>query len=370
MRALAPEHLTRLTPYDPGKPIAEVRRELGIPDDVEIIKLASNENAFGPSPAGVEAARRALEEAHRYPDGGGFYLRQAIGERLGLDPRRVVLGNGSNELLELLIRAFVQAGETAVVSASSFVVYKLVLMGMGREFHEVPLAPDLGFDLDAMAAQVEADPRVKMVFLSSPNNPTGSYIGAAALTAFLARIPDDVVVIMDEAYREYVTADDYPDSLAIQADRPRTLTLRTFSKAYGLAGLRIGYGLVSEEVADVVHRLRQPFNCNAIAQAAALAALDDADHIERSRRLNIEGIGQLNAGFEALGLTPAPTQANFILVGMGRPGRPVFDALLKLGVIVRVMDGYGLPGHLRVTVGTPAENQRCLEAFAAVLGRE
>lgn len=376
MKPLAPEHLRRLKPYDPGKPIAEVRRELGIPAELEIIKLASNENAHGPSPKAVQAAARELAEAHRYPDGGGFYLRRALGERLGVDPRRVVLGNGSNELLELLIRAFVGPGETAVVSASSFVVYKLVLMGLGRELHEVPLRGDLAFDLRAMAAAVNGDPRVKMVFLASPNNPTGSYIGAEALAQFLGSIPEDVVVIMDEAYREYVTAADYPDSLAIQADRPRTLTLRTFSKAYGLAGMRIGYGIVSEEVADVVHRLRQPFNCNAIAQAAALAALDDDEHLQTTRRLNGLGIRQLEEGLRALGLQPQPTQANFILVGMGvdaagqpRTGKPIFDAMLREGVILRVMDGYGLPGHLRITVGAEAENDRCLQALADVLGR-
>ncbi len=367
MRPLAPEHLTRLTPYDPGKPIAEVRRELGLQG--EIIKLASNENAYGPSPKGVAAAQAALAEAHRYPDGGGFYLRQALGERLDLDPRRIVLGNGSNELLEILIRAFVGPDETAVLSATSFIVYKLVLLGLGREFHEVPLDESLSFDLDAMADAVLADNRTKIVFLATPNNPTGRHIGSAALDRFLGRIPEDVVVIMDEAYAEYVTADDYPDSLALQAARKRTVTLRTFSKAYGLAGLRIGYGIVSEQMADLVHRLRQPFNCNAIAQAAALAALGDVDHLERTHRLNIEGVAQLASGLEALGLSPVPTQANFVLVGLGgRKGKPLFDAMLRQGVIIRVMDGYGLPGHLRVTVGTPQENDRCLEAFATVLG--
>ncbi len=366
MRPLAPPHLARLNPYDPGKPIDEVRRELNL--EGEIIKLASNENPLGPSPKGVEAARRALEEVHRYPDGGGFYLRRALAERFDVDPRRVVLGNGSNELLEIMIRAFVGPEETAVISATSFVVYKLVLMGAGRAFAEIPLRSDLAFDLEAMAAAVNADPRVKMVFITSPNNPTGRYVGGPDLDRFLGAIPDHVVVVMDEAYAEYVTAEDYPDSLAVQVTRPRTVTLRTFSKAYGLAGLRVGYGIVSEEAADVVHRLRQPFNCNAIAQAAALAALDDHAHIERSRRLNRVGVDRLTAGFEALGLTPIPSQANFVLVGLGRPGRPVFDALLRRGVIVRVMDGYGLPEHLRVTVGTGPENERCLWAFGTVLG--
>jgi len=365
MRPLAPPHLDRIRPYDPGKPIDEVRRELNL--EGEIVKLASNENPLGPSPKGLEAARRALEEIHRYPDGGAFHLRHALAERFDVDPMRVVLGNGSNELLEIIIRAFVGSDETAVISATSFLVYKLVLMGTGRTFEEIPLRPDHAFDLEGMAAAVQADPRVKMVFITSPNNPTGRYVGQAELDRFLQAIPDHVVVVMDEAYAEYVTAEDYPDSLALQVHRPRTITLRTFSKAYGLAGLRVGYGIVAKEVADVIHRLRQPFNCNSVAQAAALAALEDHEHIERSRRLNRVGLDRLTAGFEALGLDPVPSQGNFLLVGLGRPGRPVFDALLRRGVIVRVMDGYGLPEHLRVTVGTGPENERCLWAFGNVL---
>ena len=362
MKPLAPAHVRDLVPYPPGKPIEEVRRELGI--EGEVIKLASNENALGPSPRAVEAAREAVAGVHRYPDGGGFYLKRRLSEHVGVSASRIALGNGSNDLIDLILRAFVGPDEAGVISATTFVIYRMVLQGLGRQLREVPLS-GLAYDLDAMAAAVDA--RTKVVFLATPNNPTGLHLGAAALDRFLGRIPDGVVVVVDEAYAEYVTADDYPDSVALQARRPRTITLRTFSKAYGLAGLRCGYGVASEEVVGLLDRVRQPFNCSAVAQAAALAALDDTAHIERSRRFNAEGIAQLSAGFEALGLSPVPTQANFVLVRLPRPGRPVYDALLRRGVIVRPMDGYGLPDCLRITVGTPAENVRCLDALGAVL---
>jgi len=277
---------------------------------------------------------------------------------------RVVLGNGSNELIELIVRAFVLDGEDAVISGTTFVIYKLVLRGAGRAFTEVPLN-GYDCDLDAMAAAV--GDRTKLIFIASPNNPTGKHTGKEALADLLARISPDVLVVMDEAYGEFASAADYPDTVALQESRPRLITLRTFSKAYGLAGLRCGYGIASPEIVGLLNRLRQPFNSSSPAQAAALAALGDTDHLEHSLRATRQGLARLASRLSDLGLRPVESQANFVLVDMGRPARPIFEALLQRGVIVRAMDAYALPHHLRITVGTPAENDCCLSELEQVL---
>ena len=361
MRPLGPPHLKLVSPYQPGKPISELRRELGL--EGEIVKLASNENALGPSPKALAAVERALREMHRYPDGGSWHLRAALAARTGVPPSRIVLGCGSNELIDLIVRVFVGPDDHAVIGSLGFAIYRIVLQQCGRRFSQVPFV-DCAYDLDAMADAVEDDTTV--VFIDSPNNPTGSYVGEAALRRFLGRIPDDVLVVMDEAYAELVSADDFPDSIALQAERPRTVTLRTFAKVQGLAGLRLGWGVAPEEVADLLQRARQPFNCSALAQVAGLAALDDDEHVEATRRLVSEGKAQLEAGFSALGLRWEPTQANFLLVHVGREAQAVYQAMLRRAVIVRPL-GAALPESLRITIGTARENARCLDALGEAL---
>ncbi len=361
MRPLGLPHVNAVQPYQPGKPVSELRRELGL--EGEIIKLASNENALGPSPKALAALRSAAEEVHRYPDGGAFYLKHALAERHDVPPSRILLGAGSNEHIDLVVRAFVGPEDHVVVASHGFLIYRLVCLQNDRRFTALPPL-DYRYDLDGMADAVTDETRV--VFIDSPNNPTGHYVGEAELRRFLGRLPDDVLLVLDEAYYEYVTAGDYPDSIALQEERPRTVTLRTFSKIYGLAGLRVGYSVASEEVTDFLDRARQPFNCNAMAQAAALAALDDQEHVGRTRRNNAAGIEQLTAGYEALGLSFEPTQTNFFLVHLGRPALPVFEAMLRQGVIVRPM-GQLFPESLRITIGTPADNERCLSALAVAL---
>jgi len=361
MRTLGLPHVKEVQPYQPGKPVSELRRELGL--EGEIVKLASNENAMGTSPRASEAMRAAADDMFRYPDGGAFYLKQALSDQLGVSPERILLGAGSNEHIDLVVRAFVGPDDHVVLASHGFLIYRLICLQCDRRFTAVPPV-DCRYDLDGLADAVEA--RTKVVFIDSPNNPTGHYIGEAELRAFLGRIPDDVLLVMDEAYYEYVTAADYPDTIGLQAERPRTVTLRTFSKIYGLAGLRVGYSVASEEVTDLLNRARQPFNCNAMAQVAARAALGDREHVARTLESNAAGIERLAAGYGALGLAFEPTQTNFFLVHLGRPAQPVFEALLRRGVIVRPV-GQLFPESLRITIGTPVENERCLAALAEAL---
>jgi histidinol-phosphate aminotransferase len=353
---LVPPWLASLVPYEPGKPIEEVEREYGIPNS---IKIASNENPLGPSPKAVAAIRAALGDLHRYPDGGGFALKRRLAEKLGVAPEEIILGNGSNEVLELVARAFLRPGEEAVLSEQAFVVYASVVQATAGIPRAVPLT-DFTHDLDAMLAAVT--PKTRIVFLANPNNPTGTIYRRAEFERFLARIRKDVVVIADEAYAEYVVDPEYPDSLRHRADGRLLLTCRTFSKIYGLAGLRIGYGVGPAELVEVLNRIRQPFNVNSLAQIGALAALDDDEHVERSRRVNREGMERIESGLRELGLESVPSQANFVLVRVG-DGRAVTEALLRRGVIVRPMGGYRFPEHVRVTVGTAAENDRFLVAL-------
>jgi histidinol-phosphate aminotransferase len=349
-----------LAPYPPGKPWRDTAAELGVPAS-ELMMLAANENVLGPSPRALAAAGAALGEAHLYPDGAASHLKAALARRHGVGVDHVVVGNGSNELIELLIRTFVGPQETVVTAWPSFVVYRLAAQSLGREALLAPLRNDR-FDLAALAALV--NPRTKLVFIANPNNPTGTHLSRRALATFLERIPPPTLVVLDEAYFEYASAEDYPDGIRDFAQFPRLVVLRTFSKAYGLAGLRVGYGVMDPTLAGYLERVRQPYNVSSVAQAAALAALEDREHLEASQRLVKAGLAQLERGLSALGLAPVPSQANFILVRTGRDAAGLVGALRARGVLVRDMRGYDMPDTLRITVGTEAMNARVLDALA------
>lgn len=366
-RTLALTGVRNLTPYQPGKPIDELERELGIR---ESIKLASNENPLGPSPRALEAARAQLGGIALYPDGNGFVLKRRLAEQFQVAPSRITLGNGSNEILELVARAYLAPGRNAVFSAHAFAVYPIVVQAVGAEARVAPAnGPDhpmpYGHDLDAMASLIDADTRV--VFVANPNNPTGTWLDEDAVHGFLRRVPEDTLVVMDEAYFEYVEADGYPDSSRWLDTFPNLLLTRTFSKIHGLAGLRIGYGVSGEAVADILNRVRQPFNTNLLAQTAAVAALDDTDHVTESVRVNREGLAQVTAACRERGLGFIPSVGNFLSIDVGREAGPVYQALLREGVIVRPIAGYSLPHHLRVTIGRAHENARFIAALDKVL---
>jgi histidinol-phosphate aminotransferase len=359
--SLAAPGVRGLHPYQPGKPIEELERELGIGD---IVKLASNENPLGPGPLAREAASRALAAGLQwYPDGNGFTLKQKIAALHGLEMNRITLGNGSNDVLELLARAFLTPEHESVFSAHAFAVYPIVTQAIGARAVVTP-AREWGHDLDAMAAAIT--PATRLVFIANPNNPTGTWLGADALERFVAGVPEQVIVVVDEAYTEYLEGG---ESAADWVDRYSNLVVtRTFSKAYGLAGLRVGYALSHPGVADLLNRVRQPFNVNSVALATAAAALDDREHIARSVALNRDGMVWLEGEFRRLGLEWIPSKGNFISVNVGRPGDDLFEALLREGVIVRPVGGYGMPDHLRVTIGLPEENRRFIQALEKVLG--
>lgn len=349
-----------LVAYEPGKPIEETARELGLqPGD--IVKLASNENPLGPSPRAKEAMRMAIEEGHYYPDGGGWKLRNAIAERHGLGMEKVVLGNGSNEVIELLCHCFLNPNAALIAAEHAFVVYRLMATLFGAKYVEVP-DPDFVHDLDGMADAITEQTR--LVFIANPNNPTGTVVGEEAIDRFMARLPDHVVAVFDEAYHEFLA--DPPDTLKYVREGRNVCVLRTFSKAHGLAALRIGYGLASLPVATLLHQARQPFNANAIAQAGALAAMLDDEHVARTVANNNAGLQFYHQEFAKRGLRFVPSVANFVLVEVG-DGDAVFQKMLKEGVIVRAMRGYKLPEWVRISVGTPEQNRRCLEVLDRVL---
>lgn len=361
--ALAQPGVQKLSPYVPGKPVDELARELDL-DPRTIVKLASNENPLGPSPRVISAIRAELDELTRYPDGNGFVLKQMLAERCGVNVNQVTLGNGSNDILELVARAYLAPGLNAVFSEHAFAVYPIATQAVGAQAKAVP-ARQWGHDLDAMRAAI--DERTRVVFIANPNNPTGTWFDAKALDSFLAGVPEDVLVVLDEAYIEYAEDGELPDGLAFLAAHPNLLVSRTFSKAYGLAALRVGYAICSAQIADVLNRVRQPFNVNSLAQAAACAALDDRDYLAQSRACNAAGMQQLEAGFKQLGLEWIPSKANFIAVDFGRDAAPINQALLRQGVIVRPVAGYGMPTFLRVSIGTEAENARFLDVLSKVL---
>lgn len=349
--------------YEPGKPIETLARELGL-DPTGIIKLASNENPHGPAPKALAAAQRALLEAHLYPDGGYFSLRQKLAAKLGLGMDQFVIGNGSNELIELMGHAFLTPGAECVMHQSAFIVYKLVTLLFGARPVEVPLAPALRQNLPALLAAVT--PRTRLIFLASPANPTGATNAGEEIMALVQALPPHVILVMDEAYVDFL--ENPPDLRPLIAAGRKVICLRTFSKIYGLASLRIGYGYAAPELIAILQRVRQPFNGNAIAAAAATAALDDDEFVTKCRRANQTGLAQMGAGFTRLGLEFVLAQGNFILVKVG-DGGAVFDALQRQGVITRPVKGYGLPEWLRVTVGTPAQNERLLKALTGVLAK-
>lgn len=358
---LATPGVRGLQPYQPGKPIAELERELGL---LDIVKLASNESPLGPSPAAREAAARALHEMGRYPDGSGYALKAALAEHHGLSMSHFTLGNGSNDVLELVARAFLTPADEVIYSEHAFAVYPIVTQAVGARAVVVP-ARDWGNDLRAMGAAVGA--RTRVMFVANPNNPTGTWCAATELRALLQSLPEQVLLVVDEAYFEYVEAQDYPDTSAWISEFPNLIVTRTFSKAYGLASLRVGYAISHPAVADLLNRVRQPFNVNAVALAAAGAALGDVAHLEASRRVNREGMRQLQEGASARGLAWIPSMGNFLSIDVGRPGGEVYAALLWEGVIVRPVASYGMPSHLRVTIGREEENRRVLDALDRVL---
>jgi histidinol-phosphate aminotransferase len=358
----APAHIRALSPYQPGKPIAELARETGIPEQ-DIVKLASNENPLGMSPKARAAAAAALAEGARYPDGNAFALKAALAEKYGVDMAQLVIGNGSNDVLEIAAQAFLAPGAAAVFSQYSFAVYPLATLARGARGIQVP-ARDYGHDLDAMAAAI--DKAVRIVFIANPNNPTGTFLSGGEIEAFLARVPPDVLVVLDEAYTEFLPPEKRYDAIAWVGRFPNLLVSRTLCKAYGLAGLRLGYGIAQAEAADLMNRVRQPFNTSSVAQAAALAALADEDFVHESAGSNRRGMAQLTAAFAGLGLEWIPSSGNFVTVRVG-DGEKVNRALLAQGVIVRPLAAYGLPQWLRVSIGLPGENARFIAALRRAL---
>lgn len=347
----AHQHILKLVSYEPGKPVEELAREMGLQPE-EIIKLASNENPLGPSPKALAAMRDALDRAHFYPDGGGWALRNAIAEKLGLARENVVLGNGSNEIIEFIGHAFLRPGDEVITARHAFAVYTLMAQLFGAKTVEVP-DPGFTHDLNAMLAAVSL--RTRQVFIANPNNPTGTMVGQQEIDRFMDRVPDDVLVIFDEAYYEFL--DSPPDVLKFVREGRNVVVMRTFSKIQGLAGLRIGYGLASQEIADVLQKTRQPFNANSIAQAGALAGIYDEEYMQKTRELTHEGREFLQGEFSSMGLEFVPSAANFVLLRVG-DGDKVFQALLRRGVIVRAMRSYKLPEWIRVSVGTMEQNRR------------
>lgn len=349
--------IAKLVPYSPGKPLDELERELGIGGAV---KLASNENPLGPSPKALAALDEGKETLHLYPDGGAHHLTRALADRWKVSGDHVIVGNGSDEIISLLVKAFVSPGEEAVMADHTFVMYQLAVTGGHGVCVEIPLH-DWRHDLPAMARAVTG--RTRLVFVCNPNNPTGTMVTRDEVREFMAAVPDDVIVVFDEAYYEYVRDPHYPDTLEyVRQNRP-VVVLRTFSKIYGLAGLRIGYGITTPDIAGYLHRVRNPFNANTLAQIAARAALEDEHHVTESRALNEAEMASVDHGLRALGMAPLPSQANFLYFDSHRDGRAVFDLLLREGVIVRHIGG----SMLRVTIGRPEENRRFLEALGRVL---
>lgn len=349
--------LRGLTPYDPGKSIDELEREHGVRDAV---KVASNENPLGASPKVIKLLASEIAGLHRYPDGAGYALKKALAARHNVGTDQICLGNGSNEVLDMLARVFISPGQNGIISRHAFIVYFLSLIYAQAEVRVVE-AKQYGHDVEAMTDAV--DEKTAIVYLANPNNPTGTWSRAAELRRMLNRVPQSVIVVVDEAYAEYVDEPDYPDCTQWLSDYPNLVVTRTFSKIFGLAGLRIGYSIASAKVNDLLNRLRQPFNCNTMGMAAAITALEDEEHTERSRQLNFEQLRFLRKGFAELELEVIESVGNFLCVDLGRPAMPTYELLLRSGVIARPIGGYEMPHHLRISVGTEDENTRVLGAF-------
>lgn len=349
--------------YEPGKPIEEVARELGFDSVDDICKLASNENSLGPSPLAIKAIKHAAEKMHYYPDGGSHYLREKLAELLHVQSDEIIVGNGSNELLEMVATVYLSPGKNIVMADRAFVVYRLVAPARQAQAIAVPMK-DYRHDLDAMLAAINENTRI--VFVANPNNPTGTIVSPGEIDAFMQRVPDHVAVVFDEAYIELMDPADRPDLIRYARARPHVYVLRTFSKAYGLAGLRVGYGIAGKREIALLHRVRQPFNVNAMGQIAALAALDDHEHVERTRLMVKDGLAFLEASFAQMGLTYVPSRVNFMLVRVGE-GRRVFEALQRKKVIVRPVSNYNMPEWIRVSVGTAHENKKLIHAMKELM---
>ena len=359
--SLANDHILGIAPYEPGKPVEELERELGITD---AIKLASNENPLPPSAKVQQAIAAALPHLNRYPDGSGYYLREALARRHGVTADHILLANGSNELIELLVRAFVKPGDEAVIPHPSFVVYPMIVQAVGG-IRVVVTLKDQRLDLEAMARAMT--PMTKMVFIANPNNPTATIVTAEEVEDFMARVPERAIVVFDEAYFEFAQGPDFPDTLSYLRQGRKVAVLRTFSKAASLAGLRVGYGVADPHCMSLLNRIRAPFNVNSLAQVAALAALDDDAHILECLRMIEAGRHYLYDEFASLGIKYAPSRANFILVDVGRNAADIYQRLLKEGVIVRPMTSFGMESALRISIGTPEENRRLMKAMRKVL---
>jgi histidinol-phosphate aminotransferase len=355
LKEIIKPHIHGLEPYQPGKPVEELERELGIED---CIKLASNESPIGPSPKALAAVRESLDGVHRYPDGASFALRERLSSQLEVDPAQLVFGAGADEILELLAKVLLGPGDEAVFAWPSFAMYPVVVQGMGATSIRVPLTGDLGHDLSEMSAAVTD--RTRLIFVCNPNNPTGTSVGAEAFNRFAESLPETVVLAIDEAYYEFVRRSDFPDSLEWIRRRPGTIALRTFSKIFGLAGLRIGYGIADPELAGYLQRARHPFNVSRLAEVAALAALEDVEHAERARATNAEGTDYLRRELGALGVETWPTDANFLLA---KAGADTAVRLLREGIIVRALSGFGMPDHIRISIGLPEENERLVKTL-------
>ncbi len=362
MENLVSENIRKLIPYPPGKPIEELEREYGIKGS---IKLASNENPLGPSPKAVEAIQKTLEKLHRYPDGSGYYLRRRLSEKFGIPFDGIVLGNGSNEVIDLLIRTFLTPEDEVIVTEPSFLVYRLMVQAIGGEPISVPLK---NFNLYLEDIYEKCSEKTKIIFLNNPNNPTGSTISGSDFEAFFKKLPQSVIVVLDEAYVEFTRQNDVVKGFDyVENDGPFVVTLRTFSKAYGLAGLRIGYGAMNPLLADYINRVRQPFNANMLAQVGALAALDDEEFLNKTKKTVWNGLEYLYGEIEKMGLEYVRSEANFFLIRVDRNARDVYEAMLRKGVIIRAMNAYGLPDYIRVNVGKKEENKRFISAFREVM---
>lgn len=353
--------IKELQPYQAGKPVEELQRELGISN---IVKLASNENPLGPSQKVVDALQSVMPELARYPDGSAYILKEKLSTFLGVNTNTLTIGNGSNDVLELLARVYLRPGTQAIISQHSFVVYPLVTKALGADLTVIP-ALNYGQDLDATLAAVSD--KTRMIFIANPNNPTGTWLNKTDMTAFLNKVREDIIVVLDEAYFDYVEEPEYPDGIELQRQFPNVVVTRTFSKAYGLAALRVGYCVSHPEIADLLNRVRQPFNVNAMSLAAAVVALDDREHVRTAIDLNRDGMKFVTNACDKMGLSYIPSVGNFLAIDFGRNAMPIYDALLREGVIARPIGVYEMPNHLRVTIGLASENERFIESLSKVL---
>ncbi len=362
MRPLVSHHIETLAPYVPGKPIEETEREYGI---TGVIKLASNENPLGPSPLALEAIESAARKVHLYPDGASYYLVRRLAQYLGRPPEEIFVGHGSNEIIELVIRTFTTPDEEALLCKGSFLMYKVALQSHGRTFVEVPMREGYRYDLPAMAERISD--KTRLIFLANPDNPTGTAFSRAELEAFLAKVPREVLVVLDEAYFEYVDWAEYPDGISYVSKLPNLIVLRTFSKIYGLAGVRLGYGIMQPHLTKYLNRTRMPFNLTSVAQAAGIAALDDVEHVRSTRSHTLGGLRYLEDELRRLQVTVPKSYANFIFADFGRPAGPIYEALLRKGIITRPIPAYGFPNALRISVGLRAHNERLVSALREIL---